>query len=54
MVKLYNGDCLEIMPTLDREKVDLNFIGIERDDHYFKVAQERIKQAENELASMLF
>lgn len=31
-----------------------NFIGIEKDNHYFEVAKERIKQAEKDNAQLLF
>ena len=31
-----------------------NFIGIEKDDNYFEIAEKRIKQAVNNKESLLF
>ena len=40
MIDLYNGDCLEIMKQIPSKSVD--FIGIELDKEYFKIAKDRI------------
>lgn len=59
MVKLFQGDCLEVLKTLPDNSVDLlltdppyvlntnrDFIGVELDEKYYKIAEERIKNAE--------
>ena len=36
MIKLLHGDCLELMQT------NRKFIGIEKEEEYFNIAQQRI------------
>ena len=38
MIKLMNGDCLEFMKDIP--------VGIELDENYFNIAEQRIKEAE--------
>lgn len=40
--RLYQGDCLEVLPTIADKSID--FIVIESDAHYFQVAKDRIEQ----------
>jgi hypothetical protein len=58
-IQLFNGDCLAEMAKLEAESVacvltDRSFIGIELDEKYFGIANQRIADAEIERKERLF
>lgn len=40
-MELYNGDCLEVMKSIHEGR---DFIGIEKDAEYFRIAKMRLEQ----------
>lgn len=49
---LYKGDCPIEMNKIACINTKRNFIGIEKDDKYFKISKDRIEKAKESLFDM--